>query len=75
MDERDPEVQPCLKCDVELTIESGNTYREILAEAARALRATAAQIEGGKLDTGSHDIKTLSGEKIGEVYLDYYGEA
>jgi hypothetical protein len=75
MDERDPEVRPGLKCDVELTIESGDTYRVILAEAARALRITAVQIEDGKLDTGFHPVMTLSGEKIGEVYVDYYGIA
>ena len=73
MDERDDEVQLGLKCDVELTIESGDTYREIHAEAARALRAAAAQIEEGKLETGFHPVRTPSGEKIGEVYLDYYG--
>jgi hypothetical protein len=73
MDERDPELKLGLTCDVNLTIESGDTYREILAEAARALRTTALQIEEGKLEDGFHPVKTLSGEEIGEVYLDYYG--
>jgi hypothetical protein len=73
MDERDPEVQPGLMCHVEITIESGDTYREILAETARSLRTTALLVEEGKLETGHHPITTLSGEKIGEVYLDYYG--
>ena len=47
----------------------------IQTEAARALRATAAQIEEGKLDTGFHPVRTPSGEKIGEVDVDYYGIA
>jgi len=75
MDERDPEIQPALKCDIEITIESGETYREISAEVARALRTTALQIEEGKLETGFHPIKKLNGEEIGQVYLDYYGRA
>jgi hypothetical protein len=73
MDERDSEIQLGLKCDVELTIERGDTYRQILAEAARALRTTAAQLEGGKLEEGFHPLKALTGEEIGEVYVDYYG--
>ena len=72
MDERDPKVQPCPKCDVELTIESGNTCRDReIAETARALRAPAVHIDSGKLDTGFHPIRMLSGAEIGEVYLDH----
>ena len=66
-------MQPGLTWHVELEIESGATYREILVEAARALRTAALQLEGGRLDTGHHPIMTLSGKKIGEVYIDYYG--
>jgi hypothetical protein len=73
MDERDDEVQLGLTCHVELEVESGGTYREILAEAARALRVTAEQIEGGKLDTGFHPVRTPSGKEIRQVYLDYHG--
>jgi hypothetical protein len=73
MDELDHEIQPGLTCDIKLTIESGDTYREILSEAARLLRATAAQIEDGKLEDGFHPIRMLSGEEAGELYLDYYG--
>lgn len=67
----DFEGQPGLKCDVEMNIESGDTDQEVLATAAEALRSLAAAIEAGKLGTGFHPIKTPSGEKIGEFYLDY----
>lgn len=73
MDKRDPELQPGLTCHIELSLDTGDTYREILAKAAWALRTTAVQLEAGTLDTGHHPIKTLSGEEIGKVYLDYYG--
>jgi hypothetical protein len=73
MDERDPDMQPGLKCDVEITVESGETLRDCAAEVARALRTTAVLIEEGKLEDGFSPIKTLSGEEIGEVYVDWYG--
>lgn len=73
MDERDSEIQLALKCDVEITVESGETYREISAEVARALRTAALQIEEGKFDTGFHPIRTLNGKEIGQIYLEYYG--
>ena len=72
MDEHDPELQRGVTCDVELNIENGKTYRDLVAKAAWALRTTAVQIEAGKLDDGFHPIKTLDGEEIGKVYLDYY---
>ena len=72
MDECDPELQPGLTCHVEIDNECGQSARDIDATTAWALRNLAAQIEAGKLDSGFHPIKTPSGEKIGEVYLDYY---
>jgi hypothetical protein len=38
MDEHDPDLQPALTCDVELYLERGDTYREVLGRAAWALR-------------------------------------
>ena len=73
MDERDPDIQPSVTCDVELTIETGETYRELSAEIARALRTIALQVEQGSLEDGWHPIKRLTGEEIGKVYFDYSG--
>ena len=67
----DPDFQPGLMCDVEITSESG-TAQEIDAETAWALRELAAQIEGGKLESGSYPIKGRNGLEIGKVSLDYY---
>jgi len=73
MDEHDPEMQCRVTCHVELEIERGATFREILSKAAWGLRTTALEVEGGKLDAGFHPITNLEGEKIGEVYIDYHG--
>ena len=70
-DEVGCELQPSLKCDIEINIESGAPPEDINAMTAWALREIAAQIEADKLDTGFHPIKAPSGEKIGEVYLDH----
>jgi|GEM_PF-6493121 len=69
----DPEVKNCLQCDIEIQDESGDTYRNILARVAEGLREIATQIETGKLDDGHHVVRWANGEKLGEVYLDYYG--
>ncbi|HWM49118.1 MAG TPA: hypothetical protein VNR11_19630 [Xanthobacteraceae bacterium] len=66
-----PGFQPGLICHVEIENGSG-TARDIDAQTAWALRELAAQIEAGKLDSGFHPVKTPSGVKIGEAYLDYY---
>ena len=75
MDESDPdpELQAGLTCHVELTIEGGTTFRDLLEKAAWALRTAAVQVEGGQLKDGFHPITTLKGEKLGEIYLDHYG--
>jgi hypothetical protein len=67
----EPDFQAGLTCDVEITNES-STVQEINAETAWALRELAAQIEGGKLESGSYPIKGRSGLEIGKVSLDYY---
>jgi hypothetical protein len=72
-DEFGSEVQPGLKCDIEIDIHSGATPEDINAMTARALRQIADQIEADELDTGFHPIKSPDGETIGEVYLDHYG--
>lgn len=69
MDERDPELQPGLTRHIELEIESGDTFRELLAKAAWALRTTAVPLEAGKFEDGFHPIRTLEGEEIGKVYI------
>ena len=72
MDEHDPELQPGLTCHIEIENDHGKTMREVLTGTGRALRAIAAQIESGTLEDGFHPINAPSGEKIGEVYLDYH---
>ncbi|MDE3016813.1 MAG: hypothetical protein KGI29_07870 [Pseudomonadota bacterium] len=68
--ESDPDLKLGLTCDIEINNESGNTLQDILKSTAEALRTIAAQIEADELDSGHHPIKTPSGEKIGEIYLD-----
>lgn len=75
MDECEPDVQPGLTCHIEIDNEIGNTPREVASATAKALRALAAQIEAGTLNDGHHPINLLSGEKIGKVYIDWYGTA
>lgn len=72
-DEFGCEVQPGLKCDIEINIETGATPEDINATTAWALREIAAQIEADTLDTGFHPIKDPNGEEIGQVYLDHHG--
>ena len=52
LDERDPDTQPNLVVHVELSIETGETFREQHAKAAWALRTIAVQLDAGKFDTG-----------------------
>ena len=70
-DASDPELQPGLTCHIEIEIERG-TSREIDAATAWALRDIADRIEGRRLETGFHPVQAPGGDKIGEVYLDYY---
>jgi hypothetical protein len=73
MDERDVEMQLELTCHVELEIEKGQTFREILAKAAKALRSTAVPLEAGKFEDGFHPVTMLDGEELGKIYIDYHG--
>lgn len=73
MDENEPGCRNALTCHIEIDIESEDTFRDILAKAAWALRTSAAQVEAGNYEDGHHPIKTLNGEKVGEIYIDYSG--
>ena len=66
-----PELQPGLTCHIEIEVERG-TSQEIDAATACALRNIADLIEGRRLESGFHPVKAPGGDKIGEVYLDYY---
>ena len=73
LDDREEDGVACLKCDVELDMK-GETYREILRRTTAALRFAADRIASGELDTGFHDVHDADGQKVGEIYLDHYGE-
>lgn len=73
LDEHNPEVKPGLQCDIEMSIEEGETLKETASAVAKTLRALAGQIESGVLDTGHHPISSPTGQKIGEIYLDWFG--
>jgi hypothetical protein len=63
---------PGIKCDIEINYTSSTEADDTGSVVAAALRALAAQIEAGALDTGFHPIKTAAGQKIGDIYLDHY---
>ncbi len=64
----DPDFEERLKCDIEIDCSNGKAV-------AWVLRSLADQIEKGKLDTGHHDVKVPNGNKVEEVYLDYYAQS
>ena len=72
MDEYDPHMQPGLTCHIEIENETRRTMRDTLATTADALRKLAKQIEEGVLDDGFHQIQLISGEVVGELYLDHH---
>lgn len=72
-DEFDPLSEAALKCDIELDTTGHRTSRDAAKATAALLRALAASIENGQLDTGFHPVMNANGEKVGEVYLDFYG--
>lgn len=74
-DDFDPDVRAGLVCHIEMDVSGGRTSREVAASTAEQLRLVAAQIESGELDTGHHPLKTEDKNTVGEVYLDFYGEA
>lgn len=73
-DEFDPEVSAGLTCHIEMEISGGKTPREVANATATALRSMATKIENGQLDTGHHTIADVSGQQLGEIYLDFFGE-
>ncbi|MBY5338198.1 hypothetical protein HFO99_30555 [Rhizobium leguminosarum] len=72
-DEFDEDTEAALKCDIELDIQGHRTPREAAKATAAILRALAASIENGQLDTGHHPVMNLDQEQVGEIYLDFYG--
>jgi hypothetical protein len=73
MDEKEPGCQNVLTCHIEIDMESGDTFRQMLAKAAASLLTIAPQLETGWFDDGWHPITTPGGEQIGAIYLDYSG--
>lgn len=65
MYEEDPSMEERVKCDIEIDCANG-------AALAWLLRKIADQVEGEELDDGHHDLIVPDGDKVGEVYLDYY---
>ena len=65
MNEDDPAMEDRLQCDIEIDCANGKAV-------AWVLRDLANKIEQESLDSGHHDVKVPNGEKVGEVYLDYY---
>ncbi|MCK4945040.1 MAG: hypothetical protein KAS59_02135, partial [Alphaproteobacteria bacterium] len=54
-----------LRCDIEIDCTNGKAV-------AWVLRDLANKIEQESLEDGHHDVKVPNGDKVGEVYLDYY---
>lgn len=73
-DQIDPEVLAALTCHIEMEVSGGKTPREVANATAEALRLVAAKIENGQLDTGHHPIMSVTGQQLGELYLDFFGE-
>jgi hypothetical protein len=74
MDKEDPDGLACVTCHVELAAK-GKTCRAAVRDIAAALRSAAVLIENGMLDEdGFHDLASSTGEKLGEVYLDFSTE-
>ena len=67
------DVIPHLKCDIELDL-SGPNNATINKWVADALRKLADRIEKDEFETGFHPVTDNVGKKIGEIYLDHYGE-
>lgn len=65
MYEEDPSMEERVKCDIEIDCANG-------AALAWLLRQVADQVESEELNDGHHDLTVPNGDKVGEVYLDYY---
>lgn len=65
MYEEDPSMEERLQCDIEINCTNGKAV-------AWVLRDLANKVEQENLDDGYHDVKVPNGNKVGEVYLNYY---
>ena len=65
MFEEDDTTEERLKCDLEIDCSNSKAV-------AWVLRDLAEKIEKENLDTGWHDITVPNGDKVGELYLDFY---
>ncbi len=65
-DDDDPSVEERLKCDIEIDCANCKAV-------AWVLRDLAEKLEHDIFDSGHHDVTVPDGEKVGEIYLDYYG--
>jgi hypothetical protein len=74
-DDAEDGVIPHLKCDVELEFVGPNdaTNNKWCADALRALADRIERCEFYGQD-GHHPLLDNVGKKVGEVYIDYYGE-
>jgi hypothetical protein len=73
-DDIDPLAVAGLTCHIELEMTGGETPRDVATLVAEELRKAAALIEAGALDTGFHPIPSDTGESMGQIYLDFFGE-
>lgn len=69
----DDDVQPRLKCDVELDF-AGPDEKALSKRAADILRQLAARIENEEFESGHHPVADDTGKPVGTLYVDYYGE-
>jgi len=71
LDKEEPDGSACVTCPVELE-GKGKTCRVAVQDIAAALRGAAVLIENGMFDEdGFHVLASSTGEKLGEVYLDF----
>jgi hypothetical protein len=73
-DEVESGVDACLVCHIEMDTKGGKSPRDAARRTAETLRKLATAIEAGAFDTGFVPILGVDGEKVGELYLDFYGE-
>lgn len=65
MSEEELAMEEGLQCDIEIDCTNSKAV-------AWVLRDLANKIEQEVLDSGHHNITVPNGDKVGEVYLDYY---
>jgi hypothetical protein len=67
MFEDDPSMEERLQCDIEMDCTNSKAV-------AWVLRDLTSKIEQEAMDSGHHDILVPNGDKVGEIYLDYYAK-